>query len=100
MIRAAITGGLACGKSTVLGMFAALPHVATLSADEIVHPLYEPGEPVYRPVVAAAAERRGAVIEVPALSERRSEGKCQRVIAVVGAPEKKLARLLARHRGR
>ena len=52
MIKAAITGGIACGKSTVLHMFAELPHVATLSADEIVHELYEPGEPVHAQVVA------------------------------------------------
>lgn len=52
MIRAAITGGIACGKSTVLRMFAELPHVATLSADEIVHQLYEPGEPVHEQVVS------------------------------------------------
>jgi len=52
MIRAAITGGLACGKTTVLHMFAELPHTATLSADEVVHQLYEPGEPVHQQVVA------------------------------------------------
>lgn len=52
MIKAAITGGIACGKSTVLHMFAELPHVATLSADEVVHQLYEPGEPVHAQVVA------------------------------------------------
>ncbi len=51
MIKAAITGGIACGKSTVLRMFAELPHVATLSADEIVHQLYEPGEDVHQAVV-------------------------------------------------
>jgi dephospho-CoA kinase len=51
MIKAAITGGIACGKSTVLRMFAQLPHVATLSADEIVHQLYEPGEDVHKAVV-------------------------------------------------
>ncbi len=51
MIRAAITGGIACGKSTVLQMFAELPHVAVLSADRVVHQLYEPGEPTYNAVV-------------------------------------------------
>jgi dephospho-CoA kinase len=51
MIRAAITGGIACGKSTVLQMFAELPHVAVLSADRVVHQLYEPGEPTYDAVV-------------------------------------------------
>jgi dephospho-CoA kinase len=52
MIRAAITGGIACGKSTVLAMFAELPHVAVLSADRVVHQLYEPGEAVFNAVVA------------------------------------------------
>jgi dephospho-CoA kinase len=52
MIRTAITGGIACGKSTVLAMFAELPDVEVLSADAIVHQLYEPGEPVYEKVVA------------------------------------------------
>lgn len=131
-------------------MFAALPHVATLSADEIVHQLYEPGEPVYRQVVAefgrdildaeqridrrkladaafrgperrrqlerivhpavvdyeiawlrgvedAEAETRLAVIEVPLLFEAKSEGKFQKVIAVVCSPEKRLERFRARH---
>jgi dephospho-CoA kinase len=150
LVKAAITGGLACGKSTVLAMFAALPHVATLSADEVVHQLYEPGEPVYRQVVAAfgrgildadqridrrkladaafrgperrrqlesivhpavidyeiawlrgvadaEAETRLAVIEVPLLFEAKSEGKFEKVIAVVCAPEIRLARFRERH---
>ena len=150
MIKAAITGGIACGKSTVLRMFAAEPHVAVLSADEIVHQLYEPGEAVHEQVVAefgrGILDRRGridrrkladaafqgperrkklesivhpavidyeiawlrgledsdpttklAVIEVPLLFEAKSEGKFQKTIAVTCAPEKKLARFLARH---
>ncbi|MDP9268779.1 MAG: dephospho-CoA kinase [Acidobacteriota bacterium] len=52
MVRVAITGGIACGKSTVLQMFADLPHVAVLSADAIVHQLYLPGETVHNRVVA------------------------------------------------
>ena len=52
MIRVAITGGIACGKSTVLQMFADLPGVQTLSADAIVHQLYLPGETVHNRVVA------------------------------------------------
>src|SRR3954469_17566597 len=53
MIRAAITGGIASGKSTILEMFAALPHVATLSADAVVHELYKPGQAVHRAVSEA-----------------------------------------------
>lgn len=52
MLRAAITGGIACGKSTVLAMFAELPRVHVLSADDVVHQLYAPGQPVYERVVA------------------------------------------------
>ena len=52
MLRAAITGGIACGKSTVLKMFAELPDVQVLSADAIVHQLYLPGETVHHRVVA------------------------------------------------
>lgn len=52
MIRAAITGGLACGKSTVLEMFGQHPHVKTLSADKVVHELYKPGQPVHARVAA------------------------------------------------
>ena len=52
MIRAAITGGIACGKSTVLQMFADLPGVQVLSADAIVHQLYLPGQTVHHRVVA------------------------------------------------
>lgn len=52
MIRAAVTGGIACGKSTVLQMFGALPGVQVLSADAIVHQLYLPGQTVHHRVVA------------------------------------------------
>ncbi|MBI2679039.1 MAG: dephospho-CoA kinase [Candidatus Koribacter versatilis] len=52
MVRVAITGGIACGKSTVLQMFAELPHVQVLSADAVVHQLYLPGQTVHHRVVA------------------------------------------------
>jgi dephospho-CoA kinase len=60
MIRAAITGGIACGKSTVLKMFSELPGVQVLSADAIVHQLYLPGETVHHRVVA---EFGGAILD-------------------------------------
>ena len=50
MLRVGLTGGLACGKSTVAQMFAARgAHV--LDADLVVRELMMPGEPVYREVL-------------------------------------------------
>ncbi len=53
MLRLALTGGIACGKSTVLKLFQQqdLDRIFTLSADSLVHKLYEHGSPVYRQVV-------------------------------------------------
>lgn len=58
MLRIALTGGIACGKSTVLKLFQQqdLDRIFTLSADSLVHRLYEPGTPVYRQVVEAFGE--------------------------------------------
>jgi dephospho-CoA kinase len=55
MLRVALTGGIACGKSTVLKMFQQqdLDRIFALSADSLVHRLYTPGTPVYQQVVAA-----------------------------------------------
>ena len=55
MLRVALTGGIACGKSTVLKLFQQqdLDRIFALSADSLVHKLYEPGKPVYRQVVEA-----------------------------------------------
>jgi dephospho-CoA kinase len=50
MLRAGLTGGMACGKSVVAAMFGELgAHV--LQADTLAHKLYQPGEPVYQEVV-------------------------------------------------
>lgn len=50
MLRAGLTGGLACGKSTVARMFSALgAHV--IYADKIAHELYHPGQAVYEDLV-------------------------------------------------
>ena len=51
MLKVGLTGGIAAGKSVVGEMFAALgAHV--IQADEISHQLMQPGEAVYREVVA------------------------------------------------
>jgi dephospho-CoA kinase len=50
VLRVGLTGGLGCGKSTVLHMFGELG-AATLSADDVVHQLYESGQPAYFQIV-------------------------------------------------
>jgi dephospho-CoA kinase len=50
MLRVGLTGGVACGKSTVGRMLAARgAHM--LQADTLAHRLYQPGEPIYSAVV-------------------------------------------------
>ncbi len=50
MLRVGLTGGIACGKSTVGRMFSDFgAHV--IEADSIAHELYRPGEPVYKELV-------------------------------------------------
>lgn len=47
-----LTGGIACGKSTVLAMLAALG-ARVIDADRATHKVQQPGTPVYREIVAA-----------------------------------------------
>ncbi len=50
MLRVGLTGGIACGKSTVAKIFADLgAHI--VDADAITHDLYRPGEEVYQELV-------------------------------------------------
>ncbi len=50
MLRVGLTGGIACGKSTVAAMMSMLGcHV--LEADTLAHDLIEPGQPAYEEVV-------------------------------------------------
>ncbi|MFZ0738531.1 MAG: dephospho-CoA kinase [Candidatus Acidiferrales bacterium] len=50
MLRVGLTGGIACGKSTVAAMFRDLD-IPILDADPLVHEMLEPGQPVYAEVV-------------------------------------------------
>jgi dephospho-CoA kinase len=50
MLRVGLTGGVACGKSTV-GSMLAERGAHYLQADTLAHQLYSPGEPVYHAVV-------------------------------------------------
>jgi len=56
MLKVGLTGGIACGKSTVLAMFAELG-AHTLRADEVAHRLMAPGELVYERIVKAFGEQ-------------------------------------------
>jgi dephospho-CoA kinase len=50
VLRVGLTGGVACGKSTIARMFAEMgAHV--VDADRLVHELYRKGEPVYHELV-------------------------------------------------
>jgi dephospho-CoA kinase len=50
VLRVGLTGGVACGKSTVARMFAEMgAHV--VDADRLVHELYRKGEPVHHELV-------------------------------------------------
>jgi dephospho-CoA kinase len=62
-----LTGGIACGKSTVLAMLANLG-ARTIDADRVTHALQAPGKPVYEQIVAAFPE---AVPEPGAPLDRR-----------------------------
>ena len=50
MLRVGLTGGVACGKSTVADKFAKLG-AQIVDADAIAHELYRPGEAVYQELV-------------------------------------------------
>jgi dephospho-CoA kinase len=52
MVKVGLTGGIACGKTTVLAMFASLG-ARTLRADAVAHGMMEPGEAVYESIVEA-----------------------------------------------
>jgi dephospho-CoA kinase len=50
VLRVGLTGGIACGKSTVGKMFSEMS-AHLIEADTIAHELYRPGEPVYKELV-------------------------------------------------
>jgi dephospho-CoA kinase len=55
MLKVGLTGGIACGKTTVLAMFAELG-AHTLRADTVAHRMMFPGEPMYERIIAAFGE--------------------------------------------
>lgn len=50
MVRVGLTGGIACGKSTVAKMYEEMG-ARLINADAVAHDLYAPGQPVYAEVV-------------------------------------------------
>lgn len=84
MLVVGLTGGIATGKSTVAGMFAA-QGAAIVDADRIAHDLQEPGRSCYREIVEAFGteildrtgriDRRGlgALVFANPLARRRLE---------------------------
>ena len=84
MLLVGLTGGIAAGKSTVAGMFAARG-AATIDADRITHALQEPGQPCHRHIVEAFGPgvldrtgridrgRLGALVFADASARRRLE---------------------------
>lgn len=63
-----LTGGIACGKSTVLAMLAALG-ARTIDADRVTHRVQQPGTPVYEQIVAAFG--RGILAPGGAIDRRK-----------------------------
>lgn len=53
MLRIGLTGGTACGKSTVAEMFAARPKVFWLDADQLVREMYAPNSEITKRVAQA-----------------------------------------------
>jgi dephospho-CoA kinase len=83
MLRVGLTGGIACGKSTVASMLRDLD-VTILDADPLVHELLESGQPVYEEVV----REFGSEILTPDKKIDRAK-----LGAVVFADHKRLERL-------
>jgi dephospho-CoA kinase len=63
-----LTGGIACGKSTVVAMLAALG-ARVIDADRVTHKVQQPGTPVFQQIVAAFG--RGVVAANGTLDRRK-----------------------------
>jgi dephospho-CoA kinase len=85
MLRVGLTGGIATGKTTVVGMLRELG-CRVLEADKIAHQMIEPGGAAYEEVVR---EFGRGILTVEGLVDRQKLG------ALVFAEPKRLARLNA-----
>jgi len=88
VLKVGLTGGVACGKTTVLEMFAARG-AHTLRADDIGARLMQPGQAVYRHIV----ERFGSdilkpdgTIDRPKLAAKAFDGRIEELNALVHPP--------------
>ncbi len=85
MLRLGLTGGVACGKSTVGGMLAERG-AHFLQADTLAHQLYLPGAPVYDAVVQAFGEdivRSDGFIDRAALANKAFPDRIGELNAIV-----------------
>jgi dephospho-CoA kinase len=85
LLKVGLTGGVACGKSTVAAMFERRG-AYVIRADEIAHKLMEPGQPVYEAVVAHFGReilKREGTISRPKLAELAFAGRIQELNALV-----------------
>jgi dephospho-CoA kinase len=85
MLRVGLTGGVACGKSTV-GAMLARRGAHFLQADALAHELYLPGAPVYDAVVHAFGNdilRSDGLIDRKALANKAFPGRIGELNAIV-----------------
>jgi dephospho-CoA kinase len=85
MLKVGLTGGIACGKTTVLAIFAELG-AHTLKADAVAHRLMAPGQPMYERIVAAFGESILALdgtIARPKLAAAAFPGRIAELNAIV-----------------
>ncbi len=83
MLRVGLTGGIACGKSTVAAMLRECG-LTVVEADPLAHELLEPGQPAYDDVVREFGK---SVLNADGTIDRAKLG------AIVFANPKKLGRL-------
>ncbi len=85
MLRVGLTGGVACGKSTV-GAMLAQRGAYFLQADTLAHQLYLPGAPVYDAVVHAFGDdilHSNGLINRTALANKAFPGRIAELNAIV-----------------
>ncbi len=103
MLRVGLTGGTACGKSTVVEMFRSKPRVHVIDADQLVRELYRPGETVYervvkefgREILAADGTIDRAVLANIVFGDKRRLAKLEAIVhpAVVELQDSEMAKL-------
>ena len=88
MLKVGLTGGVACGKTTVLEMFA-LHGAHTLRADDVGTRLMQPGQAVYDQIVArfgADILKPDRTIDRARLAEKAFAGRIAELNALVHPP--------------